>query len=618
MRMGERRIISSGVRRWCRGPAGGLALIVVCLSVYLPGIASIPPIDRDESRFAQASRQMFEAAVFPPELKRADFHGGGWAVPMVQDRPRLNKPPLIYWLQVLSAWTFTGGDPLRDQIWMYRVPSVVCSTIAVLLTWWIGRTMFDPRAAWAGAALLAIAPVVVFDAHQARADQLLLATVTATQGCLWLVWKSSRRSHTATPDQRPRATRAWIGFWVCLGLSVLAKGPIGPMIAVLTCAWLGVMSRSWGWLIALRPVRGLLILAVIVAPWVWLVGDHVGWQKYWSIIWDETVGRSLQAKEGHWAPPGYHTVLLAVLFWPGSLMTALGVKRTFMLALRGTSGENHRSRAARMRSAWQSRTTGRDSALFCLGWVVPAWLVFELVGTKLPHYTLPLYPPLALVSARMLLRAAGRGSREIFSPLDRFGFGAWWFMGILVTHGIVAASLLLFASSNSEQTVMMGIAAVVAMMAAVAVWRMRPRSVNEVDLRRVATMALAWMAACGVFTAFIAEHVLPGNLTPRMYTTARAAGGDAALLASEYHEDSLIYASRGLVRRMNRDEIAPWLEGGPGRVAIVRDAGAPFFDDSWDVLPPYVSWGRIKDLVGGWQVITREPGDSVLPNGAVP
>jgi len=88
------------VRRLARSwKAGGLGLIVLCLLVYIPGLWTIPPVDRDESRFAQASRQMLESGTLE-----------GWVVPMVQDRPRLNKPPLIYWLQAGSAYVL-GDKP---------------------------------------------------------------------------------------------------------------------------------------------------------------------------------------------------------------------------------------------------------------------------------------------------------------------------------------------------------------------------------------------------------------------------------------------------------------------------------------------------------------------------
>ena len=48
-------------KRWggnAKSWRGGLALVFICLAVYLPGFVTIPTIDRDEARFAQASRQM--------------------------------------------------------------------------------------------------------------------------------------------------------------------------------------------------------------------------------------------------------------------------------------------------------------------------------------------------------------------------------------------------------------------------------------------------------------------------------------------------------------------------------------------------------------------------------
>src|SRR5690348_4119435 len=82
---GDARSARASARSWRRG---GVGLIILCLLVYIPGLWTIPPVDRDESRFAQASRQMLESGTLE-----------GWVVPKVQDRPRLNKPPLIYWAQ---------------------------------------------------------------------------------------------------------------------------------------------------------------------------------------------------------------------------------------------------------------------------------------------------------------------------------------------------------------------------------------------------------------------------------------------------------------------------------------------------------------------------------------
>src|SRR5690606_11242164 len=107
-------------RRWFGGPAAGAALVLLCLTVYGPGFASLSPVDRDESRFAQASRQMLESLTLPADQQERDevagwdgavapgMHSGGLVIPIVHRRARLNKPPLIYWLQAGSAGVLTG------------------------------------------------------------------------------------------------------------------------------------------------------------------------------------------------------------------------------------------------------------------------------------------------------------------------------------------------------------------------------------------------------------------------------------------------------------------------------------------------------------------------------
>ncbi len=607
-------------------------LVLLCLTVYLPGLFTIPPIDRDESRFAQASRQMFEAAALPEAQKDPSMHSGGWVVPMLQDKPRLNKPPLVYWLQVASAWVFTGGDPLKDEIWMYRIPGVLCAMATVLMTWRMGRTMFDPRAAFLGAALLAVCPLVVFDAHQARADQLLLTTVVATQWALWSVWRGAKRFGTSPTRKRgngkPSATDAVpmpddasqtlagasgsystpadrglapISFWVCLGVSILAKGPIGPMIAALTCLALCLASRRWRWLLALRPLVGVVIVAAIVAPWLYAVGEHVGWSKYLAIIKDETIGRSLEPKEGHWGPPGYHTVLLAVLFWPGSLTTAMAVGRAFNRGwprmgpgsrLRKEAGSQAQvtpghlagpmsetgspdSMWLRLRS-WFDRRPGRDADFFCLAWIVPAWIVFELIGTKLPHYTLPMYPAVAIISARTFLSLAGLAREDRIWNAQRLGRVVWTSIGMVVIGG---ATMLFglwtlgagsFIPPNLVGATILG-SLLVLVLASVLCWQsftaLRTRHMLE-SLVRVNTALLLFDA---VFFQVIAPRVLPGSLTPDLVRgLMNTDHWELRAIVSEYHEDSLVFSTRGRVQRIDTSQTAAWWRTHADGIAIVK------------------------------------------------
>src|SRR5205823_6279055 len=108
--------------------------------------------------------------------------------------------------------------------------------------------------------------------------------------------------------------------------------------------------------------------------WVWLVAREEGWETYVATVKDEVLGRSLEPKEGHAGFPGFHTILMPGLLFPGSLLVFAGIWASAM-------------------EAWAARRADRLSqsgrmSLFLVCVLVPSWVVFEVVGTKLPHYTM--------------------------------------------------------------------------------------------------------------------------------------------------------------------------------------------------------------------------------------
>jgi 4-amino-4-deoxy-L-arabinose transferase-like glycosyltransferase len=288
----------------------GSLLVGLCILAYLPGFLALPPVDRDEPRFAQTSRQMLEAESW-----------GAYLAPRIQDRPRVNKPLLTYWLQAGTAGIFAALHPdaawadstttsAAAAIWPYRVPSLLAAVVAVLATAQLGRSMFG-SAGYVAAALVATTPLVAWEARQARADELLLAFTLLAQLALWSIW-SERRVAT-------HSLRTAVLLWVAIGLGVMTKGPVTPAVVTATVVCQSLAFQEWRWLGRLHVGLGLCIVALLVAPWTLLLAEQVGWMVYLHSLYDEIVGRSLLPKEGHWGPPGYHLALLAVLFWPGWL-----------------------------------------------------------------------------------------------------------------------------------------------------------------------------------------------------------------------------------------------------------------------------------------------------------
>lgn len=541
----------------CRGQqspvfqhGGWLALLFVLL-VLLPGQCTLPVVDRDEARFAQASRQMLESGSL-----------GGWVVPRVQERLRLNKPPLVYWLQAGSTALCTGGEPGDDAVWMYRLPSALCAAGTVLLTWQLGRRMFDARAGLLAGLLMAASPMLIWDAHQARSDQLLVCVTTAAMVLLWRLWE--QRDAERLPLGQCAA------FWLLVGVGIMSKGPITPLVALLAAVSLAFVGRRGEWLLRLRPGLGVLLLAAVVAPWAVLVGESVGWERYLSILSDEVLQRAASAKEGHAGPPGYHLVLLAVLFWPGSLLAVAAVQHAARGALR-FDGESHSAggRLLRLRRAWRARRIADERLLFLLAWLLPAWVVFECASTKLPHYTLPLYPALALLAGRLLTQ---RGVQTL--PLHRLGCTIW----IVIGAGMIAAlqvGLFVGLSSSAFNREAGESAAALPVLsdldigvciagAGAALFCLARGALDSFRGRLL--WAQMWGLGCtiGVLAPALGL-VLPAAefiwITPRLVAAVDALdpAGGLPLAAVGYREDSLIFSTHGRVERLGRGRLSDWL-----------------------------------------------------------
>lgn len=318
------------------------------------GVFTLPPLDRDEARFAQATVQMLES--------------GDFIAIRFQDDERNKKPAGIHWLQAASVSLFSA--PEARAIWAYRLPSVLGAVLAAVFTYLAGARAYDDRTGFIAALLLASAPVVAAEATIAKTDAMLLALVCLAQLTLLHVYARQQES-------RGGGGFSFL-FWVAQGAATLVKGPIAAMIAIATVAGLATARPRFAWLKGLRPIAGAAILAAIVLPWLWAVNEATDGRFVSEAIGRDMLGKIGEAQESHAGPPGYHLALVWLLFWPAAALIPPG------LAL-----------ALKERGDWRAR--------FFLAWLIPAWIVFELAGTKLPHYVMPLYPALAVIAARAAL-----------------------------------------------------------------------------------------------------------------------------------------------------------------------------------------------------------------------
>lgn len=343
-----------------------LAAMLVMLVLALPGFFSLPPVDRDEARFAQSSAQMLASGDL------IDIRLG--------DEPRYKKPVGIYWLQALSA-ALTGAE---GSIWSYRLVSLLGAMISAGLTVAIARRVTGEGPALLAGVMMAASFLLGGEARLAKTDAMQLATILAAQAVLARAFLPGGRAQH--PDL---SFAAAMGFWSALGAGILIKGPIAPLVAFTTLATLCLYRRDLAIWRALRPLAGAALMVAMVAPWLIAITVKSG-----GAFWAASVGEDMLAKvgegqENHGAPPGTYLLLLWLTFWPGAALLA-----------------------AALPAIWRGRRA--PVVIFALGWAVPVWLVFELTATKLVHYVLPAYPALAIMAAWALARTRpGRVARGL-------------------------------------------------------------------------------------------------------------------------------------------------------------------------------------------------------------
>jgi len=362
-----------------------ILLLLVSLVSFLPGFFQIPPVDRDEPRYAEATKEMIQTG----DYVDIRFH---------QTEIKNDKPVGIYWLQAAAAKTgeFLGLPHALTTIWLYRMPSLLGAIGAVLASYWCALAFVARRGALLAGLLMAASVLLGVEARIATIDAMLLFTVVAAMGALARVYLQTRQAQAPPPALGLLAV-----FWTSIALGVLLKGLLILMVVGLTGLTLCILDRSLRWVWSLRPLLGIAWAALIVLPWLIAISLHTGDTFLVDSVGHDTLGKLVDSQQGHGKLPGFYLLLYLVTFFPGSVLTGLAAPAIF--------------------------AQRREPAIrFLLAWLVPSWIVFELAVTKLPHYVLPLYPAIAILFALVIERDAL--SRWIW--LRRAA--VWWFIVPLV------------------------------------------------------------------------------------------------------------------------------------------------------------------------------------------
>jgi 4-amino-4-deoxy-L-arabinose transferase-like glycosyltransferase len=495
-------------------------LVIVSFLSFLPGFFHVPPIDRDEARFAQATKQMIES--------------GNYVDIRFQDENRYKKPIGIYWLQtaVVRTAETLGVSDARTQIWLYRIPSLLGAIGAVLLTYWAALAFVSGRAALLAGLMLATCVLLGVEARLAKTDAMLLLTVVAAMGALGRIYLA-KPANPASVDLKG----GWILpaiFWTAIAGGILLKGPLILMFVALTAISLSFLDRSARWLWDLRPIAGIVWMLLLVLPWFIAIVAKSGDSFFSESIGHDLFEKVAAGQESHGAPPGSYLLLFWVTFWPGSMLAGLAAE-----------------------SVWNVRR--EPGAKFLLAWIIPSWIVFEIVLTKLPHYVLPLYPPIAILAAGILDRGALSQRRWLEAGT------VWWFLiAVILALAVITAHIVL----GGQLGLLAWPFAAAAIILALFAWQLYRVDGAERSLLRAMAASV-----CIAFAAFGATFSDLPVLFPavELANYVRETGCDAPAVATAgYHEPSLVFLTGTDTRHTDGAGAADLLTRGPCRFAFVE------------------------------------------------
>lgn len=345
--------------------------------LYSLGNWSLPLIDRDEPRFAEASREMRQS--------------GDFIIPRLNGNYRFDKPPLIYWCQA-AAFACLGENDFAA-----RFPSALFAAAAAIVTAAWGARLYGSKVGfWAGLAFGTCLQVFI----HARAGVADMPMVFFFLTASWTGWERSCNRDSGNPSSRalesqarrgnrgsgPESKALWWCFYSSLALGFLAKGPVAllPIFSAPLSAWInGTRYR----LHVASALAGLLLTAFIVGLW----GIPALWMTHGEFfnvgIGRHVLMRSIEPMESHGGIGvfGYFGLL------PFYLISIFFSFFPWCIFLPGTIRHLRGERGA------------PENYLLCT--IAPVILVFTAVQTKLPHYILPCFPMLSILAARQIAQS---------------------------------------------------------------------------------------------------------------------------------------------------------------------------------------------------------------------
>lgn len=341
-------------------------------------------IPSDEGRYAEMAREMLVT--------------GDWITPRYNGYKYFEKPPLQIWATAAAFQAFGIGD------WQARLWTALTGFLTILCIGFTGARIYNARAGWLGALVLASSPMWVIAGHFNSLDMGLSAFLVAALCSLLFAQSSENKT----------LSRNWMwACWACMALATLSKGVIG--IAIPAMVFVVYSISAWDWKIwkRLYLISGIALYLAITAPWFALVAKrNPEFLEFFFI--HEHLQRFTQDDHSRTGPIYYFIPLLLIGFLPWIAQIPSSIAQ-----------------------AWRERRS-----YFSPSWLLVCWFLvilgfFSISHSKLPGYIIPIFPALAMLVGNCLDRNLGLiNSLSKSWQLQTLGFVMLGFVGFFFLSAI--------------------------------------------------------------------------------------------------------------------------------------------------------------------------------------
>ena len=338
---------------WQRTPV--LLAILVGISLLLLGwkLGAYGLIDVDEGRYAEVPREMLVS--------------GDWLTPRLNFINFFDKPPLLYW-GIASAYAAFGVSE-----WAARLVPALAALLGIVAAYGLGRRMFGARAGFLSGLILLTSLMWTVMARVVLTDMVVSSLVFCALALWWLAISETKSAR--------RKTMFLALFWISLGLGMLAKGPVAPVLCGGAIIVYLLVCRQWKTLRQMGWLWGLPLFIAVAAPWyIAIAARH---PEFNHAFWvEQNFGRFTGAgsKVDHSEGPLFLFQYLPIVVFPWSVFALPAL-------------------FAGWKKLWPVRSEKQRAALFLLSAVAFVMLFFSASESKLVTYILPVVPPLAILLA---------------------------------------------------------------------------------------------------------------------------------------------------------------------------------------------------------------------------